>query len=76
MNKTEKIIDSFTKYVIPCYTRNPLVIVRGKGSRVWDSSGKEYLDFFPGWGVGSMGHCHPKIVKAVKKQVANYPYSQ
>ena len=69
MNKTEKIIDSFTRYVIPCYTRNPLVIVRGKGSRVWDSSGKEYLDFFPGWGVGSMGHCHPKIVKAVKKQV-------
>lgn len=65
---TEQTINLFNQYVIGCYTRNPVVIVRGKGSWVWDSNGKKYLDLFPGWGVNGLGHCHPKVVKAVVNQ--------
>ena len=70
MKNTEEIIDQFGKYVIGCYTRNPVAIVRGRGSSVWDSNGKKYLDLFPGWGVNGLGHCHPQVVKAVKKQLS------
>jgi len=66
---TQQIITLFEKHVIPNYTRIPLAIVRGEGSRVWDAEGKEYLDLFPGWGVSGLGHCHPRVVEAVKAQV-------
>jgi predicted acetylornithine/succinylornithine family transaminase len=42
--------------------------VRGKGARVWDVQGKEYLDFVGGWAVNSLGHCHPVVVEALAKQ--------
>ncbi|MCX6353885.1 MAG: aspartate aminotransferase family protein [Candidatus Aureabacteria bacterium] len=61
-------IESYARYVIPSYGRSPLVIVRGKGSWLWDSEGKKYLDFFPGYAVSGLGHCHPKIVRAIKRQ--------
>lgn len=64
---TEQI---FQRYVIPNYTRYPVNLVRGSGSRVWDSEGREYLDFFPGWGCNLLGHCPPRIVKALQEQVA------
>ena len=60
----------FDKYVVPSYSRKPLVLVKGEGSRVWDSDGKRYLDLFPGWGCDGIGHCHPKLVEAIKKQAA------
>jgi acetylornithine/N-succinyldiaminopimelate aminotransferase len=60
----------FERYVIPNYTRYPVNLVRGSGSLVWDSEGREYLDFFPGWGCNLLGHCPPRIVKAVQEQVA------
>ena len=53
---------------MPTYTRVPACLVKGKGSRVWDIEGKEYLDFFPGWAVDGIGHCHPVVVNAVKEQ--------
>lgn len=62
--------DLFAHYVIPNYKRYPVNLVRGQGSRVWDSEGREYLDYFPGWGCNLLGHCPPKIVEAVQKQVA------
>jgi predicted acetylornithine/succinylornithine family transaminase len=65
---TQAIMQLFEKHVIPNYTRIPLAIVRGEGSRVWDAEGKEYLDLFPGWGVSALGHCHPRIVEAVREQ--------
>jgi predicted acetylornithine/succinylornithine family transaminase len=43
-------------------------LVRGKGTRVWDLDGKEYLDFFAGLAVCNLGHCHPKVVKAIQAQ--------
>jgi acetylornithine/N-succinyldiaminopimelate aminotransferase len=60
----------FQRYVMQNYTRYPVNLVRGTGSVVWDSEGREYLDFFPGWGCNLLGHCPPRIVQAVQKQVA------
>ena len=65
---TSETIAMFDKYVFANYTRNPMVIVKGKGSVVWDADGKKYLDFFPGWAVSGIGHCHPRVVKAIRKQ--------
>jgi len=66
---TNEYVKQFQRYVIGNYGRNPIVLVRGKGSYVWDADGKRYLDMFPGWGVNGLGHCHPRVVKAVQKQV-------
>jgi acetylornithine/N-succinyldiaminopimelate aminotransferase len=51
--------------------RLPITLVRGKGARVWDTEGKEYLDFVGGWAVNSLGHCHPVVVKALTEQANN-----
>jgi predicted acetylornithine/succinylornithine family transaminase len=64
-----EIIDLFKKYVIGNYTRYAVCLVRGEGSRVWDAEGNCYLDFFPGWGCDSLGHCPPRVVEAVREQV-------
>jgi acetylornithine/N-succinyldiaminopimelate aminotransferase len=48
--------------------RWPVTIVRGKGMKVWDDAGKEYLDFVAGIAVTSLGHCHPVIVKSLARQ--------
>jgi acetylornithine/N-succinyldiaminopimelate aminotransferase len=48
--------------------RVPVTLVRGKGARVWDDQGREYLDFVGGWAVNSLGHCHPVVVRALEKQ--------
>jgi predicted acetylornithine/succinylornithine family transaminase len=57
------------KYYMQTFDRIPLTLVRGKGARVWDEDGKEYLDFVGGWAVNSLGHCHPAVVAAVTEQV-------
>jgi acetylornithine/N-succinyldiaminopimelate aminotransferase len=67
---TNDVISRFQKYVIGNYTRYPVCLTRGEGSLVWDLEGTQYLDFFPGWGCGLLGHCPPRIVKAVQEQVA------
>ena len=46
-----------------------MCLVRGEGSWVWDAEGNRYLDFFPGWGCGILGHCPPRVVEAVREQV-------
>ncbi len=56
------------KYLMNTVKRFPLTLVRGKGARVWDDTGKEYLDFVAGWAVDSLGHCHPSLVRALEKQ--------
>ena len=65
---TEETVGLFAKYVIPNYTRAPIVVVRGRGSHLWDADGREYLDLFPGWGVSILGHCHPAVVEAIRTQ--------
>jgi acetylornithine/N-succinyldiaminopimelate aminotransferase len=67
---TQETIDLFRKYVIGNYRRYPVCLVRGEGSCVWDAEGERYLDFFPGWGCDLIGHCPPRVVRAVQEQVA------
>jgi predicted acetylornithine/succinylornithine family transaminase len=63
-------IAQFARCVIPNYLRFPVCLVRGEGSWVWDAEGHRYLDFFPGWGCNLLGHCPPRVVEAVQRQVA------
>ncbi|HKG39792.1 MAG TPA: acetylornithine transaminase [Conexibacter sp.] len=56
-------------HVIPSYARMPVEMVRGAGTRLWDAEGNEYLDFLSGISVLNVGHCHPKVVAAVREQV-------
>jgi len=65
-----KTAELFEKYLVPNYKRFPVSLVRGKGSHVWDDQGRRYLDFFPGWGCNLLGHCPPRVVEAVRQQVA------
>ncbi len=67
--KQEEIFEAYKENIMPTYKKVPLIFVKGKGSRLWDINGKEYLDFFPGWGVGSLGHCHPKVMQGIRDQV-------
>jgi len=82
VNKTDKIIQLYNKYVMNTYKRAPLCPEKAKGAKIWDINGKSYLDFFPGWAVSGIGHCHPLVANAVAKQanklmhVSNNYYSQ
>jgi predicted acetylornithine/succinylornithine family transaminase len=68
-HSSEQVIARAKKSVIGNYTRYPVCLVRGEGSHVWDAEGNRYLDFFPGWGCGILGHCPPRVVEAVREQV-------
>lgn len=61
-------IDLENKYYMQVARRQPMVLVEGKGSYIWDEDGKEYIDFTAGWAVDTLGHCHPELVKAIEEQ--------
>jgi acetylornithine/N-succinyldiaminopimelate aminotransferase len=65
---TQQTIELFDKYVISNYGRLSRVIVKGEGCYLYDSEGNEILDMFPGWAVSGIGHCHPKVVEAIRNQ--------
>ncbi|MGL5708537.1 MAG: bifunctional acetylornithine/succinyldiaminopimelate transaminase, partial [Aeromonas sp.] len=58
----------FDEVMVPNYAPAKIVPVRGEGSRVWDQEGREYIDFAGGIAVNGLGHCHPKLVEALKTQ--------
>jgi acetylornithine/N-succinyldiaminopimelate aminotransferase len=58
------------KLLLPTYERQPILLVRGRGVYVWDSCGKRYLDFLSGIGVNALGHNHPVIQAAIKRQAS------
>ncbi|GGX94044.1 acetylornithine aminotransferase [Litchfieldella qijiaojingensis] len=58
----------FDQYMTPNYSPQKVIPVRGEGSRLWDQDGREYIDFAGGIAVNSLGHCHPVLVEALKKQ--------
>jgi predicted acetylornithine/succinylornithine family transaminase len=64
----KKLIDESKKYLMNTYTRAPIVLRKGRGMKVWDSTGKEYIDFVGGIAVNCLGHCYPKVVIAIQKQ--------
>ncbi|AFY67704.1 aspartate aminotransferase family protein [Geitlerinema sp. PCC 7407] len=61
--------EAFDQFVMTSYGRFPLALVRGAGSRVWDSEGREYLDFVAGIATCTLGHAHPAMVEAVTQQI-------
>ncbi|MBN1805141.1 MAG: aspartate aminotransferase family protein [Sedimentisphaerales bacterium] len=65
---TQETIELFNKYVIANYGRLPRVIVKGEGCYMYDAEGNKILDMFPGWAVSAIGHCHPKVVDALRRQ--------
>jgi len=67
MKKTEEIAELHKQYVMGTYAPG-LALVRGEGVKVWDADGKEYLDFLAGIAVVNVGHCHPKVVEAIREQ--------
>jgi acetylornithine/N-succinyldiaminopimelate aminotransferase len=63
------------RWAMQTYARAPVQFVRGEGARLWDSEGKEYLDFLAGISVCSVGHCHPAVVEAVREQVGTLTHA-
>jgi predicted acetylornithine/succinylornithine family transaminase len=66
--KLEQLQALERRYLMQTYRRAPVEFVRGEGTLLWDSEGKEYLDFLTGISVCSVGHCHPAVVAAVREQ--------
>ena len=68
MMTTNEIIMLEGRYDSDLYSKQPLVIVRGKGARLWDTDGKAYIDCIGGHGVANVGHTNPAVIKAIKEQ--------
>jgi len=68
MSLQEGWMEDANRYVAQTYTRLPICLVKGEGSSVWDSEGRRYLDLVMGIGVNGLGHCHPKVVAAIREQ--------
>ena len=68
MNKNQKVALLTKKHVAQTYGRYPIALTRGKGTKVWDKNGNQYLDFVSGLAVNNLGHCHPAVVSAIQKQ--------
>ena len=58
----------FDKVILPVYSPAKFIPVKGKGSRVWDQHGEEYIDFAGGIAVNALGHCHPRLINALHQQ--------
>lgn len=64
----KKLIEESSQFIMNTYSRQPVVLRKGRGMKVWSTEGKEYLDFVSGIAVNILGHCHPNIVIAIQKQ--------
>ncbi len=69
------VIDLEKQYLFQNYARYPLVLARGKGCYVYDTSGKRYLDLIAGIGVNALGHAHPRLMKVIREQAARMIHS-
>ena len=67
---TEELKDYAAKYLMQTYARQPISIVRGRGAKVYDMEGREYIDFVGGIAVNILGHGHPDLVQAIQRQAA------
>lgn len=65
---TADMASLYGRYVLPTYAGTGLALVRGRGARVWDAEGRPYLDVLSGIAVTSVGHCHPALVRAIRRQ--------
>ncbi len=67
---TREVVELSTRVLMPNYRRAPVAFREGRGMRLWDLEGKEYLDFLAGIAVDVLGHCHPRHVAAIHAQAA------
>ena len=65
---TKTVMALYDQYILRTSARTPHVFTKGKGCRIWDIHGREYLDFFPGWGVSGLGHCPSEVVRSIRTQ--------
>lgn len=70
-NLLEELQQIDAQCIMATYARQPVVFVRGRGARLWDADGKEYIDFLGGIAVAAIGHCHPRVEQAIQKQAEN-----
>jgi acetylornithine/N-succinyldiaminopimelate aminotransferase len=70
MSQSSAWIAMEKQYYVQTVRRQPVVLVRGQGCRVWDADGKEYLDLVAGWAVNNLGHAHPVVTHAIAEQAA------
>lgn len=76
MNKlTDTIPQLYADKHFQTYRRFPITLIKGKGTRVYDTEGKEYIDALSGIAVNNVGHCHPNVVKAIKDQAESLIHS-
>ena len=68
MSKLDEIQALDAEYVMQTYGRLPVAFMRGEGTRLWDSEGREYLDFLSGLATVSLGHAHPEVADAIADQ--------
>lgn len=66
--KASEIMELERKYIMNTYSRYPIVLSHGKGCKVWDIDGNEYIDCFAGIAVNNIGHAHPKLVLTICHQ--------
>ena len=66
--ETKDLIAQGQSVVMNTYGRLPMALVRGKGTLVWDTEGRQYLDFVTGLAVNALGHGHPAVVEAIRRQ--------
>ncbi len=64
----EELMQMDDRYIMPTYARQPVVFVKGCGARLWDADGKDYIDLLGGIAVDAVGHCHPRVVRAIQQQ--------
>src|SRR5437868_11862345 len=65
---TEELVNGARQYLMNTYTRYPVAIARGSGTRLYDMEGREYLDFLAGIAVNVLGYGHPKLTLAIQRQ--------
>jgi len=68
--KSDSRVTDAENFLLPTYKRQPFVLERGKGCYVFDAAGKKYLDFLGGIAVNALGHAHPRIIKAIRREAA------
>lgn len=79
---TDRVIERAKHHLLQNYKQQPIVLVKGQGAHVWDAEGRQYLDLIAGIATCALGHCHPAVVEAAKRQldtlwhVSNVFYSE
>jgi acetylornithine/N-succinyldiaminopimelate aminotransferase len=82
IDQTDSLLEKANRYLYQNYAKRDTVLVRGEGARLWDTRGKSYIDFYAGVAVSTLGHGHPVLAEAIRKQaaelihVANYFHNE